>query len=145
MSAPITITGRLGADPELRFAASGTAIAKLRVVTNSRKKDGDQWVDVDTTWWSVTAFKQLAENIAETLTKGDLVIVVGTVKSREWEDQKTGEKRTIFEVLANHVGPDLGRAAAKISRIAREGSSRTVQVISDDPWVNTTLSFEVPF
>lgn len=107
MSAPVTIRGRLGANPEMRFSPSGMAVANLRVVTNGRKNVNGTWEDVDTTWLRVTCFKTIAENVCETLTKGSLVIVTGTVKSREWEDQKTGEKRSAFEVTADDIGPSL--------------------------------------
>jgi len=94
VSAPITLTGNLGADPELKFGASGIAILKARVVTSGRKKDEEsgKWIDVDTTWWTVTAWRQLAENAAETLRKGDEVIIVGKVKQRQ--SLPTGSDRT---------------------------------------------------
>lgn len=137
VSAPITLTGRLVADPEVKFGASGIAITSLRVVTSGRKlnKETGKWEDVDTTFWSVTAWRQLAENVAESLTKGDQVIVTGKVKSRDWED-KDGNKRTVFEVTADHVGPDLERATAKVNRIQRD---KPAAVASDDPWSNTGL------
>jgi single-strand DNA-binding protein len=125
MSAPITLAGRLGADPELTFAPSGTAIARLRVVTDRRVKEGDEWKSVDTSWHSVTAFKALAEGCAEELRKGDLVIVVGTIKQREYETRE-GEKRSAWEVIANHVGRDL-------SRPRKDGSAPSVGSASD-PW-----------
>jgi single-strand DNA-binding protein len=141
MSAPITIQGRLGADPEMRFAASGMAVANLRIVTNGRKNDNGTWVDVDTTWWRVTCFKKLAENVCESLTKGDLVVVVGTVKSREWEDPKTGEKRTAFEVVANVVAADLSRTTAKLVKVDRPSMDINAGVTpggATDPWATTT-------
>ena len=85
MSASITLVGRLVADPEIKFGGSGIAILKARVVTSGRKKTDDGWQDIDTTFWSVSAFRQLAENVAESLQKGDEVIVVGKVKVREYE------------------------------------------------------------
>lgn len=143
MSAPITITGRLGADPELTFAASGVAIAKMRVVTDRRVKDGDEWKSVDTSWHAVTAFKDAAEGAAEELRKGDLVIVVGTLKQREYET-KEGEKRSVWEVTANHVGRDLSRR-----RKGDGGSSapfdRTNTSLPGDPWATTPQSDDAPF
>ncbi|MFM8155423.1 MAG: single-stranded DNA-binding protein [Actinomycetes bacterium] len=141
MSAQLTIVGRLGADPELKFAANGTAIVKLRVVSSGRKRQDDgTWIDVDTTWWHVTAFKTLAETVANSMLKGDAVIVVGTVKGREWEDQKTGEKRTALEVLASSVGPDYARPKknAPVGSLGRPGATPD----ADDPWQTTT---EPPF
>ena len=124
MSAPITLTGRLGADPELSFAASGVAICKLRVVTDRRVKDGDEWKSVDTSWHYVTAFKELAEGVAEEMQKGDLVIVVGVLKQREYETRE-GEKRSTWEVTANHVGRDLSRPRK---------SAGAKPVNQSDPW-----------
>lgn len=154
MSAPITITGRLGADPELTFANSGTAIVRLRVVTDRRVKEGDEWKSVDTTWWSVTGFKALAEGCANDLAKGDLVIVVGTVKSREYETRE-GEKRTVWEVIANHVGRDLSRPrkgsepwqapASEGTPSAPTGTYQQAKSALDDPWAAPNESTEPPF
>jgi single-strand DNA-binding protein len=136
MSAPITLTGRLGAEPEIRFSKDGKAIVTMRVATNKRRKlDTGEWEDIDTTWWRVVAFGTLAENIGDTLSKGDAVIVVGNIKGREWEDHNTKEKRTGFEVIANSVGADLERAKPK-------NKAKT----EADPW-NTppAPSSEIPF
>lgn len=130
MSTELTLHGRLGADPELRFSNTGTAIAKLNVVTNIRRKDGDEWVDADVTWWNVTCFKNLAENVCESLKKGDEVIIVGKCKQRTWETPQ-GEKRSTFEVTADHVGPNLARATAVITRAAARSAANTFEV---DPW-----------
>lgn len=137
MSAPITLTGRLGADPEVKVSQTGKTIANLRVVTDRRtKSDGGDWTSVDVTWWRVSAFGATAENVAETLSKGDAVIIVGTVKGREWEDVKTNEKRTAIEVTANHIGPDLSKTK----------SAHKVQASTDDPWATTPVqSSEIPF
>ena len=149
MSAPITLTGRLGADPEIRFGATGIAILKLRVVTSGRKKTDSGWEDVDTTWWSVTAFRQLAEHAADSLSKGDEVIVVGKVKQRQYETPE-GEKRSITEVTADQIGPNLRSATAKVNRIQRsEGGGRAEyqqakQQLEDDPWA-LPASEETPF
>lgn len=149
MSAPITLTGRLGADPELRFGASGIAILKVRMVTSGRKydKESGKWTDVDTTWWHVSAFRELAENAAESLSKGDEVIVVGKVKQREYETSE-GEKRSVTEVTADQIGPSLRRASAQVRRIARGAAAEGGRVEYeqakqqlDDPWA----SEETPF
>ena len=71
MSAPVTLIGKIGVDPELRFAPSGNAVANLRVVTDRRYKDGDEWKSTDTTWWQVVAFRQLAERIVDRLAYAD--------------------------------------------------------------------------
>ena len=125
MSAPITLVGRLGADPDVKFGASGKAIARLRVVTNSRRQVDGQWKDVDATWWSVVAFGPLAEQVTENLSKGSAVIVVGKAKESEWTD-KDGNPRKSIEVVADAIGPDLRWA----SPITREKPT----AFDDDPW-----------
>ncbi len=144
MSANITLTGRLVADPDFKFGAGGMQIVKLRVVTSGRKKTDDGWQDIDTTFWSVTAFRQLAENITETLSKGDEVIIVGKVKSREYETPD-GEKRTITEVTADDVGANLKRVTAKLHKIQRTGKEEFQASkaniadrppVIDDPWTS---------
>jgi len=136
MSTPLTICGRLGADPELTFAPSGIAIAKMRVVTDRRTMDGEEWKSVDTSWHQVTAFKECAEAVAEDLRKGDLVIVVGTLKQREYET-KEGEKRSVWEVTANHVGRDLSRRRKGDGPSANQPFDRTNTSLPGDPWATT--------
>lgn len=151
MSAPITLTGNLGADPELKFGASGIAILKARVVTSGRKKTDTGWEDVDTTWWTVTAFRQLAENAAETLRKGDEVIIVGKVKQRQY-DTPEGEKRSVTEVTADWIGPNLKKVSGSLNRVQRAaapGEGRAAfeqakQQLEDDPWA-MPASEETPF
>jgi len=126
VSAPVTLTGRVVADPELKFSASGVAVLNLRVVTNGRRKTDAGWEDTDTTFWSVSGFRQLAENAAESLRKGDLVVVTGKAKSREWVD-KDGGKRLSWEVTADHIGVDLTRVTATVNRVVRDS-------VQDDAW-----------
>lgn len=139
MSVQVTLTGRLGADPEMTYAPSGTAVTKLRVVTDRRVKDGDEWKSVDTSWHHVTAFGPCAEGCAEDLRKGDAVIIVGTLKQREYETRE-GEKRSVWEVTANHAGRDYSKP--------RKGSGPTsgyqqAKSALDDPWANQ--SEDAPF
>lgn len=145
MSAPIVLTGRLVADPEIKFGASGIAVLKARVVTSGRKKTDDGWQDIDTTYWSVTAFRSLAENAVESLRKGDEVIVVGKIKAREYETPE-GEKRSITEVTADAIGPNLRAVSAKLTKIQRvtkgEGFD-SFQAAKDDIW--STPNEEMPF
>lgn len=126
MSAPITLVGRLGADPDLKFGQSGKAIARLRIVTNSRRQVDGQWKDVDATWWSVVAFGPLAEQATENLSKGSAVIVVGKAKESEWTD-KDGNPRKSIEVVADSIGPDLRWASGGITR-------EKPTAFDDDPW-----------
>jgi single-strand DNA-binding protein len=121
MSTPVNLVGRLTSDPELRFSANGTAVAKFSVVTSRRTKDqSGEWVDVDTSFWDCVAFKQTAENIAESLTKGTAVIVVGKAAQRTWET-KEGEKRRSIEVTVDEIGPSLRFATAKVNKTQRQG------------------------
>ena len=113
MSAKVTIIGRLGADPELRSLPNGDALASLRIVSAGRRQVEGKWVDVDTTWWKVTAFRMLAEGCVDKLTKGDKVIVVGTIKESSWE--KDGVKQTRMEVVADSNGQDVTNSS--ISRV----------------------------
>lgn len=122
MSIPVTLTGRIGQDPELKFGNNGKAIARFSVVTSRRvlDKTTNQWSDEDTTWWNCTAFGPLAENIAESLEKGCAVIVTGRAASETWNDKNTGEKRTAMKVIADEVAPSLRFATAKITRADRD-------------------------
>lgn len=146
MSTPITVVGNLTADPELRFTASGKAVASLNVAESTRVKDGDTWKDGETTYWRVTAWEGLAEHIGDSLTKGVRVIVTGRVASRTYETRE-GEKRTVYEITADAVGPDLKWATAKVERTGK-GRGRA-SAASDDPWAETAKglnqSAEVPF
>ena len=106
----ITVTARLVDTPEIRFSQSGTAIAKLRLVSNSRRlnKDTNTWEDGDTWWGRGTAFARTAEAIAEAnLQKGDLVTVRGDVKTDQWEDKDSGAKRSADEVIVREIGRAL--------------------------------------
>ncbi len=147
MSTLITLVGRLVADPEIKFGSSGIAILKARVVTSGRKKTDSGWEDVDTTFWSVSAFRQLAENVAESMQKGDEVIVVGKVKQRDYQTAE-GEKRTVTEITADAIGPNLRSATAKTNRISRStaGSDgfETYQAAKADVW-DQAFSEEAPF
>src|SRR5699024_6500952 len=103
----ITVTARIVAEPEIRWTPSGTAVAKLRLVANSRRlnKQTDQWEDGDTWWGRGTALASTAEAIAEAnRQKGDLVTVRGDIKTDQWEDKDTGAKRSADEVLVREIG-----------------------------------------
>jgi single-strand DNA-binding protein len=110
----VTITGNLAADPEMRYTQQGKAVTSVTVMTSRRTKEGDQWVDVDTTPWKVTAWERLAENVAETLHKGDPVVVVGTAAENSWE--KDGQTYRRIEVTAKHLALDLTRRRAVVMK-----------------------------
>lgn len=105
----ITLEGRVVADPELRFGQSGTAVCKMRLVAADRRlnKATDEWEDTDTLWMDVTCFKQLAENTVESVVKGDLVIVTGKIRTEEWDDRETGQKRSKVAMIADTVSASL--------------------------------------
>jgi len=122
----ITMVGNLADDPELRFTPSGAAVAKFRMAQTPREKaaGGTEWKDGEPLWMSVTCWRTLAENVAESLKRGTRVIVTGRLKSRTYETRE-GEKRTVTELEADAVGPDLLWASAQVTKAARsDGGSR---------------------
>lgn len=142
MSANLTLQGRLTADPEIRFSANGVAVAKFTIVTSRRVKNDqtNEWSDADTTFWDCVAFKQLAENIAESLVKGLEVVAVGRAVQENWEDKQTGAKRSKISFRVDAIGPNLSRATAKIAKAQRDGGQQQGaprQQRQDDPWANT--------
>lgn len=118
----ITVTGNLVADVELRFTPNGTPVANFRVASTPRFKDASgTWVDGDSLFLTCNVWKQPAENVAETLTKGMRVIVSGRLKQRTWET-KEGEKRTVMEIEVDDVGPSLRSATAKVTKTGGGGN-----------------------
>src|SRR4029450_285817 len=106
MRTTVTFEGNLADDPQVRFTGSGKQVTEITVLFNQRRKNEDgQWVDGEPTRHVVRAFKTLAENIAESLARGDRVFVHGTVTTEAWTDKQSGEKRTVQRVLAEIVGP----------------------------------------
>jgi single-strand DNA-binding protein len=121
MRTTVTFEGNLAADPELRYTASGKQIVELTVLVNERRHNPDtgDWEDGEPTRHRVKAFRQLGENIADSLAKGDRVIVHGTVTTDTWTDKDTGEKRTGQKILADVVGPSLRWATVRITKSIR--------------------------
>ena len=119
----ITIAGNLVDDPELRFTPSGQPVAKFRVASTPRflDKNTNEWKDGDSLFLTCNVWRQAAENAAESLTRGMRVIVSGRLRQRSYET-KEGEKRTVYEVEVDDVGPSLRNAAAKVNRVARSGA-----------------------
>ncbi|GAA3682078.1 single-stranded DNA-binding protein [Nocardioides ginsengisoli] len=118
----ITVIGNLVDDPELRFTPSGAAVANFRIASTPRTFDrqSNEWKDGDALFLSCAVWRQYAENVAESLTKGMRVIVTGRLKSRQYETRE-GEKRTAMEIDVEEVGPALRYATAKVNRAARGG------------------------
>ena len=146
----ITMIGNLVDDPELRFTPSGAAVAKFRVASTPRYLDKatNEWKDGESLFLQCQIWRQAAENVAESLTKGMRVILSGRLKQRSYET-KEGEKRTVFEVEVDEVGPSLRNATAKVTRIQGQRASSAGgqsaapaagDTFNDDPWAAATTS-----
>src|SRR5215475_11464767 len=120
----ITIVGNLVGDPELRYTPTGQAVATFRVASTPRFLDRttNEWKDGDSLFLSCNVWRQAAENVAESLQRGMRVIVSGRLRQRSYET-KEGEKRTVYEVEVDEVGPSLRNASAKVTRSSRSGGS----------------------
>jgi single-strand DNA-binding protein len=128
----VTVVGNIGADPEMRYTPTGNAVISFSVAMAHRKfdKETGKWADAGTTWYRVIAWRDLAEHCAETLQRGNRVIVVGSLAARPWED-RDGNKRETWEITADAIGPDLTYATAVIKRTTRETAP-----LPDDPWAD---------
>jgi single-strand DNA-binding protein len=113
----VTITGNLTDDPELKHTPNGNLVANFRIAVTARVKDGDSWRDGETSFFRVNVWRQLAEHVIDSLSKGDRAVVIGRLKSRSWETSE-GEKRSVVEVEADEVAPSLRWAVAKPERAA---------------------------
>ncbi len=123
MSATVTIVGNLTDDPELRYTPNGAAVVKFRVAVNRRRRDEvGNWTDGETSYFTVNAWRTLAENVAESLTRGTRVLVAGRLQMRSWETQD-GDKRTVVEIEADEIGPSLRWATAKVERPITEAAT----------------------
>lgn len=115
----ITIIGNVTRDPELRYLTSGTALAQLGVAVNRRYQQNGEWQE-DTSFFDVVCWRELADNVSESISKGDRIIVTGRLEQRSWETQD-GDKRSKVEIVADEVGPSLRWATARIEKIRRDG------------------------
>ena len=133
---PITITGNLVADPELRFTSSGQPVASFRVASTPRIRDASgEWRDGDSLFLTCNVWRQAAENVAESLQRGMRVIVSGRLRQRSYET-KEGEKRTVYEVEVDDVGPSLRNASAKVTKATRtrgESADQAADRSGDEP------------
>lgn len=125
----ITISGNLTRDPELKFLGSGTAVADLSVAVNRKDKDGNE----STSFIDVTAWQTLAENVAESLTRGARVIVTGRLEQQTWED-KDGGKRSKLVLIADDVAPSLKWATAAVTKVEANRQPATVGADSGTPF-----------
>ena len=153
----ITVVGNLTADPELRFTPSGAAVANFTVASTPRTFDRQtqEWKDGDALFLRCNVWRQAAENVAESLTRGARVVVSGRLKQRSFET-KEGEKRTVVELEVDEVGPSLRYATAKVTKASRGSGGGTggggfgasgSSGGSDDPWSTPAApsSDEPPF
>jgi single-strand DNA-binding protein len=138
----ITIAGNLVDDPELRYTPTGQAVAKFRVASTPRFRDNatGEWKDGDSLFLTCNVWRQAAENVAESLQRGMRVIVNGRLRQRSYETRE-GEKRTVYEVEVDDVGPSLRNASAKVQKMVRSGggSSGNWQAgrsRDSDPWAS---------
>ncbi|MCC9205746.1 single-stranded DNA-binding protein [Arthrobacter sp. zg-Y769] len=118
----ITVVGNLTNDPELRFTPSGSAVANFTIASTPRTFDrqSNEWKDGETLFLRASVWREAAENVAESLTKGTRVVCQGRLKSRSYET-KEGEKRTVMELEVDEIGPSLRYASAKVTRTQRSG------------------------
>jgi single-strand DNA-binding protein len=136
---PITVVGNLTADPELRFTPSGAAVANFTVASTPRTfdKQTNEWKDGEALFLNCSVWRQAAENAAESLQRGMRVIVSGRLKARSFETRE-GEKRTVFEIDVDEVGPSLKYATAKVTKTSRQGGGQGGGGFGgqggDDPW-----------
>ncbi|MFF7335384.1 single-stranded DNA-binding protein [Streptomyces sp. NPDC008150] len=151
MSSTMTLTGRLTGVPELRYSPSGVAVAAFTIVTSRRVKDPatNEWADADTTFWDCKAFKQLAQNVCESLDKGMEVIAVGRAVQESWEDKQTGQKRSKIAVRIDAIGPSLRTTTAKVTKNIPAGGGQQAYVQArqassreglEDPWAGVPAS-----
>lgn len=133
----MTIVGTITADVELRFTSSGAAVASFTIAANDRKFDRESggWKDGDATFLRCTLWRQAAENAAESLTRGTRVLATGSLRQRSFET-KDGDKRTVFEMDVDEVGPSVKWATVKVNKADRgdHSSPKAAGPASDDPW-----------
>jgi single-strand DNA-binding protein len=112
----VSLVGNLTDDPEVRLTPQGTTVASFRLAVTPRVKDDDGWKDGDTSFFRINAWRDLAEHVTDSLSKGDRALVLGRLKARSWEDKDTGERRSVVEIEAEEVGPSLKWATATPQR-----------------------------
>ena len=143
----ITLVGNLVDDPELRFTPSGAAVAKFRMASTPRYLDKatNEWKDGESLFLTCNVWRQAAENVAESLQRGMRVIVQGRLKQRSYET-KEGEKRTVYEVEVDEVGPSLRSATAKVNKTQRGGGGGGFGggAVDNDPWASAAPAAPAP-
>ncbi len=140
-----TITGNLTADPELRVTQNGRPVASFTIANTPRFPDRDtgQWTDGETWFVRCSAWGDLGENIAESLTKGAAVVATGRLRARSW-DADDGTKRTTVEMTVDDLGPSLRRATAKVVKTTREHANPNGTPPANDAWATNTPTPATP-
>jgi single-strand DNA-binding protein len=128
----VTLVGNLTDDPEVRFTPAGTQVGSFRLAVTPRIREGDQWKNGDTSYFTVNLWRDLASHTAESLAKGDRTVVIGRLRTRAWETPE-GERRSTVEVEADEVAPSLKWATAKPQRASKSGSAKPAGEFNDDP------------
>jgi single-strand DNA-binding protein len=111
----VSLVGNLTDDPEVRFTPQGTAVASFRLAVTPRVREGEGWKDGETSFFRINAWRDLAEHVTDSLSKGDRALVIGRLKARSWETPE-GERRSVVEVEAEEIGPSLKWATATPQR-----------------------------
>lgn len=134
MSSNVTLVGNLTRDPELRYTPNGSSVVTFGIAVNRRwqNRDTQQWEE-NVSFFDVTCWRDLAENVASTVQKGTRVVVTGRLEQRSWETQN-GERRSRVEVVADEVGPSLRWATAEIQRVDRREGGGAAGGGNNDPW-----------
>jgi single-strand DNA-binding protein len=137
----ITISGNLTRDPEVRFLQTGTAVTSLRVAASDRKKDENGvWKDGDPCYLDVTVWREAGENVAESLRKGDAVLISGRLRQRTYTN-KEGAEVTVFDVEADDIAPSLKRATVSVSKRSGSHAAGTRTAPADNPWADEVPPF----
>ncbi len=143
----ITITGNLADDPELRFTPNGVAVTSVRVAVNQRRfnRETNSWDERLDGFFTCNVWRDQAENVAASLTKGSRVVVIGRLKSRSYEDRE-GQTRWVTEIEADEICPSLRWATAQINKVNRGGNGRAADTSwSTPPPVSAPAADDVPF
>ena len=133
-----TVIGNAVTDVSLRVTSSGTSVASFRIASNSRRfdKSTSSWIDQEPSYLSITAWSQLAENVALSVHKGQGLVVTGKLKVRQWQDaDKSG---TNVEIDATAIGHDLNRGTSEFTKV-----KRVSEFYEQDPWLNETADTEI--
>jgi single-strand DNA-binding protein len=140
---PAYVVGNLTADPELRFTPGGKAVATFTVVQNKRIRDGEGWTDGEPTFVRCTVWEGMAENVAESLTKGMNVVVAGGLSTDAWTDREGNKRTTLVMDRVDAVGPSLRRATAQVTRV--DAQREVSRAVGGDPWATHPMAPEGGF